>query len=215
MVVVLAGTLTFTGCQSEEDAITPTIQRESASSEITQSFHPIAITSSGKNLRVAPMVDMNANVGGCLAELTSIGGVSLGGESKLRAVSHGTGDLNEANECDYFVGFPGNSYDKVVVVYFPDDPDENPSSMYPNRVSSLDLAYRLIRLIRNRKTNLVSPGFNNGLAKARYYYDGRTYIVFGNGRTDYYSEDYYIPAIAAERGMSVSALLAKYVYMGN
>ena len=202
-----SSTLLFVGCQPDEEVAPVTPERALPTSE--ERILPPLEAESTTNLRTAPLMNVNNNVGGCTTELLSYGSVSLGGEAKLRPIAHGTGDLNGQDECDYFVGFPSNFYNRIVVVY------------YPSETGSLDLARRIQRLIVNPPTRLFGKitggGFDNGLAKAELeenrispYPDNRVFIVFGNGRTDA-----QLLPIANTQGVSVSELLAKYVRLGN
>lgn len=215
VVAVLASTLLFAGCQSEEDAVAPVAEDQAVSANAAQEL-PLPVAESAENLRTTPLMGVNQNRGGCTTELSSIGSsIGLGSEPKLRPVSHGTGDLSGSDECDYFVGFPDNSYSRIVVIY------------YPGEENSLAIARRIQRLIFNdpirRLGRTVGGGFGNGVARARRYLsgsrrtDGRMYVVFGNGRTNdpLRFDDVRLQDEASRQGRSVSSLLARYIRLGN
>lgn len=172
--------IVFYGCSQEDESIAPTVMNNSSE------FHSPVIESEAGDMTIAASSD---NLGGCQAEMRSIGSVSLGSIPKLAPVTHGMADFENKNECDYFVGFPDNNYTKIYVY---DAGDSYTAG-----------------LIRS----LITNRFNGYLGRARNtndYFDQRIFIIFGNVRT--YDS---LKIIASLRGLTISQLLYKHLRMAQ
>ncbi len=128
----------------------------------------------------------------CTVSFFATGGTSLGYTPKLQPVSSGEAKYNGGSDCDYFVGFAANNYDRIVVA----DLDDAPA------------AAQIRSLITDPRT-FTGGGFGNSLGLGGRSADTREYVILGAFRSNN-----YLSGFASARGTTVRALLAKHLRMG-
>ncbi len=163
LLVAAAVTFSFTACNKNE--VNPTKADQEQSTAIEES---------------------------CTVSFFATGSTSLGYTPKLQPASSGEAKYNGASDCDYFVGFNANSYDRIVVA----DLDDAPA------------ATQIRRLITDART-LTGGGFGNSLGLGARSGDTREYVILGAFRANN-----YLSGFASARGTTVRALLAKHLRMG-
>lgn len=136
----------------------------------------------------------------CTVSFNAAGGTSYGTVPKLAPASGSWGTARYAgqSDCDYFVGFPANSY-RFVIAASLDDPE---------------VATQIRRLITDAPNvvfgQVVGGGFGNSLGIGTRSGDTRRYVILGATRTNN-----YLSGLASSRGTTVQSLLGKHLRMAD